>query len=42
MALYVASITGIDRMQFWRQQRMPCFVEVDVAKIRVGPIVGWE
>ncbi len=40
MALYVASISGIDPMAFWRRQQMPCFVVVDAAEKRVGPIVS--
>ena len=39
MALHVARVADIQPMSFWRELKTPCFVEVELPKMRVGPIV---
>ena len=39
MTLYLAQVADISPMDFWRELRTPCLVEVEIATMRVGPIV---
>ncbi len=39
MALYAARVADIQPVSFWRELKTPCFVEVELPKMRVGPIV---
>ena len=40
MALYLARIADVEPMSLWRELRTPCFVEVEIPRMRVGPIVA--
>ncbi len=40
MALYLARIANVEPMSFWRELKTPCFVGVEIPRMRVGPIVG--
>lgn len=42
MALYVASVTGVEPMGFWRTLELPCLVEVSLTRRSVGPILTSE
>ncbi|MDE2991099.1 MAG: histidine phosphatase family protein [Chloroflexota bacterium] len=39
MALYLARIANVEPMSFWRELETPCFVDVEIPQMRVGPIV---
>ncbi len=39
MSLYLAQVTDIKAMSFWRELRTPCLVEVELPGMRIGPIV---
>lgn len=39
MTLYLAQVADIQPMDFWRELRTPCLVEVELPSMRVGPIV---
>lgn len=39
MTLYLAKLADIPPMDFWRELRTPCLVEVEIPTMRVGPIV---
>ena len=39
MALYLARVADVEAMSFWRELQTPCFVEVELPRMRVGPIV---
>ena len=39
MALYAARVADVQPMSFWRALKTPCVVEVELPKMRVGPIV---
>ena len=40
MTLYLARVAGIPPMDFWRELRTPCLVEVELPGMRVGQIVA--
>lgn len=40
MALYLARIANVEPMSVWRELETPCFVEVEILRMRVGPIVA--
>lgn len=40
MALFLARVANVEPMSFWRKLETPCFVEVEIPRMRVGPIVA--
>ena len=40
MSLYLARVADAEPMSFWRELQTPCFVEVEIPQMRVGPIVA--
>ncbi len=40
MTLYVARVADVEPMSFWRELKTPCFVEVELPNMRVGPVVA--
>ena len=42
MTLYLARIANVEPMSLWRELKTPCFVEVEIPRMCVGPIVACD
>ena len=40
MALYLAHVANVEPVSCWRGLKTPCFVEVEIPRMHVGPIVA--